>query len=505
MSYKLSFTGEQIDNQIRNCSPKVGSNNHWLVWDINSSSWADTGIAATGAKGDKGDKGDSKSPYIGTNGNWWVFNDTTKTYQDSGVGAEGEVTGGVADVRIGGQSVVNTSGVANVDAVRYDTAQSLTDSAKQVARTNIGAGNPLGTIAGGKNLANNPAFNSVIGWNPCITIPSGFTFEQGKTYTISFDTPNTGVEVYFYFYTHAAQGIQPRILNGSRQSITVTITTTVTTPTIISNRGGSVATGLCSNLQIEQGDTATAYEPYYPSNLQLGRKQNIVNLLNPTGASSGIITKNGDGTYTLNGSTGITQFSLTIAEVYLNKGTYKICGVPKGTDAYIRLGVGAGNTHVTGVNANDYILNVTEYNLYKLNIILPANKTANNVVFKPMITTNLSATYDDFIEYGHYVGGLQEDYITSAYAGEVRILKNGFNAILSIRVGISTSTPLPLNAWTTIGTTKFAPKYEIKQICIGSGGAIYQVEISTSGQIRVYNYSSTGQIQGYAQVPYICN
>lgn len=123
------------------------------------------------------------------------------------------------------------------------------------------------------------------------------------------------------------------------------------------------------------------------------------NLLNPTlqtTTQNGVTcTNNGDGTYTLNGTaTNLSIFKL--GQINFKKDvTYKLVGCPNG---------GEFNTK--------YILNIlgdpafdkgdgctysyTEDKNGELNVDVFSGFTCNNLVFKPMITDDLSATYDDF-------------------------------------------------------------------------------------------------------------
>ena len=57
-----------------------------------------------------------RTPYVGSNGNWWIWDQTSNSFVDS------KIQGFLAD------------------SVRYNTTQSLSDSQKQQARNNIGAG-----------------------------------------------------------------------------------------------------------------------------------------------------------------------------------------------------------------------------------------------------------------------------------------------------------------------------------------------------------------------------
>ena len=149
------------------------------------------------------------------------------------------------------------------------------------------------------------------------------------------------------------------------------------------------------------------------------RKETTVNLLKPTLATttqSGVTcTNNGDGTYTLNGTasaetTFIVQIIGNIVEKYANKDLWLV-GCPKN---------GSMNTYRqhfwcegqemmfdTGSGTKFRIENTTKN--ANIAIIIEPGTTTNNLVFKPMITTNLNATYDDFVPYTGSTGGLNSD------------------------------------------------------------------------------------------------
>lgn len=134
------------------------------------------------------------------------------------------------------------------------------------------------------------------------------------------------------------------------------------------------------------------------------------NLLNPTLETCEIngvtCTNNGDGTYTLNGTATSSNAGFNLIgneggnSVWLTmpadgkfifaKGdvTSKIEGAAfKSEDGAT---MWAGGIIPEGTNIRNIYIAVWE------------NQTLNNVVIKPMITTDLSATYDDFVPYGGY-------------------------------------------------------------------------------------------------------
>jgi hypothetical protein len=134
------------------------------------------------------------------------------------------------------------------------------------------------------------------------------------------------------------------------------------------------------------------------------------NLLNPTLGTTTVngvtCTANGDGTYTLNGSTtigGLFPLATNIDTLELPK-TYRLVGCPSGgTGSTFELNTVKIKDGVRTVYASDYGNGATkEYESgakYEIRIRMAENTTFNNVTFKPMLTTDLSVTYDDFVQY----------------------------------------------------------------------------------------------------------
>lgn len=155
------------------------------------------------------------------------------------------------------------------------------------------------------------------------------------------------------------------------------------------------------------------------------------NLLNPTletSSQNGITcTNNGDGTYTLNGTatstaTFIVQPVTSITEKYLHKdllltgctgtgsfGTYRLQFYSNVQTTVFDFG-GGSKVHIekTAREAN-------------IAIIIDTGFKATNIIFKPMLTTNLNATYNDFVSYTGNTGRLNAD---------VALLKNNLNKVL---------------------------------------------------------------------------
>lgn len=143
------------------------------------------------------------------------------------------------------------------------------------------------------------------------------------------------------------------------------------------------------------------------------RGQIRTNLLNPTAQTRTIngvtFTNNGDNTITVNGtSTDTAYFAIgsQFTDLDLSK-KYKIVGCPKGgsEDTYSLYDDNNNATNVDCGNGAVY----TPTNQPKLYIRIRKGTTVNNLLFKPMLTADLSATYDDFVPYTGDSGRLNED------------------------------------------------------------------------------------------------
>lgn len=133
-----------------------------------------------------------------------------------------------------------------------------------------------------------------------------------------------------------------------------------------------------------------------------------INLLRPTletTTSYGVTcTNNGDGTYTLNG-TATDQVQL----MFMNGITYslldkKILGCPSGgsVNTYcllVSMYDENGNYKRGAYDTGDGVSIYNDYSSYAVSLLIRKGITCDNLVFKPMITFNLNATYDDFVSY----------------------------------------------------------------------------------------------------------
>lgn len=132
-----------------------------------------------------------------------------------------------------------------------------------------------------------------------------------------------------------------------------------------------------------------------------------INLLKPTLQTTTLngvtCQNNGDGTYTLNG-TATSKAEFLVYKKFRNDFNDIIAlGCPKGgsNDTYqLQLLKYEDNTYIStnydlGKGCIIHAGNAT-YNIY---IVIRSGTVCNNLLFKPMITPNLNATYDDFVSY----------------------------------------------------------------------------------------------------------
>lgn len=186
------------------------------------------------------------------------------------------------------------------------------------------------------------------------------------------------------------------------------------------------------NLKIEKGNKATDWSPApedIEEEIQKVDNKLTTNLMHPTLSTftkNGVTcTNNGDGTYTFAGTaTNNTNFVLA-NNIIKNK-------LSKNLPLKLLGGI-SNNVYVAYVNMNDenksivdkgtgaIINDVIDNGLLSITIL--AGETLPNIVVKPMLTTNLNATYDDFVPYTGNSGKLNSD--VSSLLKRIDTLKTG--------------------------------------------------------------------------------
>lgn len=167
--------------------------------------------------------------------------------------------------------------------------------------------------------------------------------------------------------------------------------------------------GTVSNIRIVT-NADDPFVPYSGYNIKTIGK----NLLNPTldtTTQNGITcTNNGDGTYTLNG-TATKSFDLAttsvgkdpLSDILIAGQTYRLVGNSKKSNIKVNLAQWGSdwsvisNSYDLGEGVNAKISPSASYIRVDFNI--PDGASCNNLVLKPMLTTDLNVTNDDFVPY----------------------------------------------------------------------------------------------------------
>ena len=144
------------------------------------------------------------------------------------------------------------------------------------------------------------------------------------------------------------------------------------------------------------------------------------NLLNPTlqtTTQNGVTcTNNGDGTYTVNGTaTDGTIFVVyyNFADVYGSASSLKMVGCPSGGSAqkyFLRSYRKGGNPEHLDEYGSGISIGSFKESESNIAIIVKSGATVNNLIFKPMLTTDTTATYADFEPYTGGIPSPNPDY-----------------------------------------------------------------------------------------------
>ena len=188
------------------------------------------------------------------------------------------------------------------------------------------------------------------------------------------------------------------------------------------------------------------------SNLSdLGKCKNLLKSILQTTTLNGVTCiYNGDGTYTLNGTATVKTFFNFILNYNFKKDT-KIIGCPPNGSAnsfgIFIYNVAGGFDYGNGFTFKEDVTT-------RAGIYINSGYTCNNLVFKPMLTTNLNATYDDFVP---YTG--DGDTLTADVADineNLKVVKTALDAKANISIYDDDSVSLGRKSGTAVGTKSFA-------------------------------------------------
>lgn len=129
-------------------------------------------------------------------------------------------------------------------------------------------------------------------------------------------------------------------------------------------------------------------------------RRNLVQTFIAPQTSGGVtVESNDDGFWILNGSSSVER-EISVS-IYLNTGRYRITGCPNRDDTELRLHKSDWSWSVYSRGGSGTTFTITEdiKGWFLLGIYAQAGVTYTNVVFKPMITSDLETNYDDFVLY----------------------------------------------------------------------------------------------------------
>lgn len=308
-----------------------------------------------------------------------------------------------------------------IDAVFTDTIYDDTEVKESIEELNSNLDTlEFGEVAGGKNLLYTDEFvgKSVLAENNIGGVaPTG----NSITFTMSTTTDDdlSGGNSILYIIRKDGSNSSPVYPNNTLQL-------TDADRNNFANYRINFVSGLVGKTikicQIEKGTTATPYEPYIPSVKMLAEenaRQNdslsslgkCKNLLKPTlqtTTQNGVTcTANGDGTYTLNGTANAnTQFEIKARGVISKQ--IRLVGCPMGgSDKSYNIVV--VNYNGSDIRDNGNGITIPTNTECAIKIYVESGTTLSNKVFKPMLTTNLTATIDDFVPYTGDCDTLMDD------------------------------------------------------------------------------------------------
>ena len=228
------------------------------------------------------------------------------------------------------------------------------------------------------------------------------------------------------------------------------------------------------------------------------------NLLNPTLGTTTIngvtCTKNSDGTYTLTG-TATELVTLDICTVDVVEGvSYRLVGCPSGgSSTTYRMGLYTNESSPTSIiqdlgTGHNWASDRTA--TIKVRIVIQPNYAiSGSLVFKPMLTTDSSVTYDDYVQYSG--NGELNQNVASLY-NNLNTTNSNLTA-LDTKVGAQSLLPTPSQSVTQNINTLKAEINQINSNLTDKLEPKYMDDITSWTQLfnRVYARSGGGVVSGY--------
>lgn len=137
--------------------------------------------------------------------------------------------------------------------------------------------------------------------------------------------------------------------------------------------------------------------------------KNLLNATLQTATVNGVTcTNNGDGTYTLNGTASNGGAEFLIAQ-FSGENGQKLLGCPSNSKCMLQAIDRVTWTHVSSESGNGVIIKDSD-TLTHIRIFVSAGISVSNETIKPMLTTDLTATYDNFEPYTGGIPSPNPDY-----------------------------------------------------------------------------------------------
>ena len=171
----------------------------------------------------------------------------------------------------------------------------------------------------------------------------------------------------------------------------------------VGTKEGSALAKIIYGMSVQDG-TPTPSVPVEIQSAKADFKCVGKNLINPTLGEltlNGVTCKQkGDGTYVLNGThtSSLSQFYLQ-QNLKVKKGQYRYVGTKGGSNSTWKSGIYIGPNQYYDDFGNGVNINFTEDTTVIIRIVIYGATVFNDVTFKPMLTPDLSATYDDYEPY----------------------------------------------------------------------------------------------------------
>lgn len=178
---------------------------------------------------------------------------------------------------------------------------------------------------------------------------------------------------------------------------------TATSFNVVGTKEGSALAHTIYGMSVQDG-TPTPDNPVEIQSAKADFKCVGKNLINPTLGEltlNGVICKQkGDGTYVLNGThtSSLSQFYLQ-QNLKVKKGQYRYVGTKGGSNSTWKSGIYIDSNRYYDDFGNGVNINFTEDTTVIIRIVIYGATVFNDVTFKPMLTLDLSATYDDYEPY----------------------------------------------------------------------------------------------------------